>query len=160
MALDADTDFPPLPPYTHVPGVTPHPVSDPKGHLYGAEDFLTGWPDEKLLGWGGRLFEHGFYWEAHEAWEQLWIRFGRRGREADVVKGLIKLAACGVKCLETNQSGAIMHAKRATELLQGCSDSGLLTVSEFEFFIEMALSASLDPPVLKVRSRGDAIKIF
>jgi hypothetical protein len=26
----------PLPPYSYVPGFTPHPVSDPRGHMHGA----------------------------------------------------------------------------------------------------------------------------
>ena len=46
---------------------------------------------------GCDLFNHGYYWEAHETWEGLWNACGRSGTTADFLKGLIKLAAAGVK---------------------------------------------------------------
>lgn len=109
---------PELPPYTHVPGRTPHPISDPAGHMHQhhAADTTTRtnqqWFDDAL-----HLFQQGYYWEAHEAWEQLWIALGRKGETANLVKGLIKLAASGVKMLECNPIGAQRHATRALELL-------------------------------------------
>lgn len=63
------------------------------------------------------LFDRGYYWESHEAWEQVWIALGRTGEAADLVKGLIKLAAAGVKYLEGNLRGAQRHFARAVELL-------------------------------------------
>lgn len=69
------------------------------------------------------LFNHGFYWEAHETWEQLWIEFGRSGRDADFIKGLIKLAAAGVKAREGRAIGVQRHACRANELFRLVSDS-------------------------------------
>ena len=50
------------------------------------------------------LLNHGFYWEAHEAWETLWHAAGRKGEIADFLKGLIKLAAAAVKAREGNPS--------------------------------------------------------
>ncbi|WP_417851352.1 DUF309 domain-containing protein [Thalassoglobus sp.] len=105
-----------LPPYTHIPGKTPHPFSDPQGHSYGQHDQKE--IDEKsMFEHALFLFENGYFWEAHEAWEQVWISLERRGPEADLIKGFIKLAACGVKCLEENRVGAERHLKRALELL-------------------------------------------
>lgn len=69
-------------------------------------------------GAGIDLFNHGFYWEAHETWEQLWIKFGRSGREADFLKALIKLAAAGVKARECRPVGVQRHACRARDLFQ------------------------------------------
>ena len=63
------------------------------------------------------LFNHGYYWEAHEVWESLWIAASRQGVTADFLKGLIKLAAAGVKTKEGNPTGAARHTKRAVELL-------------------------------------------
>src|SRR5207249_5173379 len=88
----------PLPPYTHVPGRTPHPVSDPRGHSFGHAPEPSAVPDPD--DWRGcraylrglDLFNHGFYWEAHEVWEGLWHACGRAGRTADFPQGLIKLA--------------------------------------------------------------------
>ena len=106
-----------LPKYTYVPGISPHPVSDLRGHAYGVpRPVSTG-----SLQPGIALFNHGFYWESHEAWEAEWLALGRTGPRADFVKGLIKLAACGVKCLEQNAAGARRHAQRAMELLQRSS---------------------------------------
>jgi hypothetical protein len=69
------------------------------------------------------LFNHGFYWEAHETWEQVWISCGRAGREADFLKGLIKLAAAGVKLREGRPIGVQRHASRARELFQLVSEN-------------------------------------
>lgn len=104
-----------LPPYTYVPGKTPHPFSDPAGHSFGqTEEEIKDL--EVCLQRGLFLFENSYFWEAHEAWEQGWILLGRSGQRADFVKGLIKLAASGVKCLEENRSGAERHLLRAKEL--------------------------------------------
>jgi hypothetical protein len=112
----------PLPPYTHVPGVTPHPVSDPRGHSHGITAERPAAPDPQR--WqscraylrGVDLFNHGYFWEAHEVWEGLWHACGRTGVTADFFKGLIKLAAAGVKHLAGNPRGVRSHACRAAEL--------------------------------------------
>lgn len=115
----------PLPPYTYVPGVSPHPTSDPQGHRYGMPSVealaLTESNYRTNLEYlhAVDLFNHGYYWEAHEAWEGLWHAAGRGGREADFLKGLIKLAAAGVKLKEGRQVGVARHARRAAELWQG-----------------------------------------
>lgn len=114
----------PLPPYAHTPGETPHPISDPAGHSHGEEPSLpealdpTSWracPDYLQA---IDLFNHGYPWEAHEAWERLWIAAGRRGETADFLKGLIKLAAAVVKQREGRPTGVRRHARRAAELFR------------------------------------------
>lgn len=113
----------PLPPYRHIPGQTPHPVSDPAGHSFGhateAPQPLTeaNWRSHATWLYAADLFNHGFYWESHEAWESLWHAAGRQGPEADLFKGLIKLAAAGVKHYEQRPAGVRRHAVRAAELL-------------------------------------------
>jgi predicted metal-dependent hydrolase len=47
--------------------------------------------------YGIDLFNNGFYWEAHEAWEGLWAACGRRGPTATYLQALINLAAAGLK---------------------------------------------------------------
>jgi hypothetical protein len=115
----------PLPPYTHVPGVTPHPISDPRGHSFPVKPERPAAPDPEK--WqscrtylrGVDLFNHGYYWEAHEVWEGLWHACGRTGMMGDFLKGLIKLAAAGVKHLEGKPQGVRSHACRAAELWRG-----------------------------------------
>jgi hypothetical protein len=113
----------PLPPYSYVPGFTPHPMSDPRGHMHGASHESpapldpSAWRDSATYLYAIDLFNHGFYWEAHEAWESLWHAAGRQGPIAAWLKALIKLAAAGVKAREGNPSGVGRHAQRALELL-------------------------------------------
>lgn len=73
---------------------------------------------------GLALFNEGFYWEAHEAWERHWHALGRRGREADLVKALIKIAAAGVKVRQGQPWGVRTHSRRAFELVQSLRSSG------------------------------------
>jgi len=129
----------PLPPYSYVPGHgLPHPVNDPAGHLHGVRDSplaafaLAALPSEPrsrrraiadLLTNEPRwlyaldLFNGGYYWEAHEAWEGFWHALGRTSPEAQVIQGLIHLAAAGVKIREGKPAGVIRHAKRGRELV-------------------------------------------
>ncbi|MFV0446655.1 MAG: DUF309 domain-containing protein [Planctomycetaceae bacterium] len=113
----------PLPRYTHVPGRTPHPINDPDGHSFG---LAIGSPcpldpdrPERSADYlrGIALFNAGYYWEAHEVWEELWHAAGRRGTVARFLKGLIKLAAAGVKQYEGRPVGVQRHAERAVQLL-------------------------------------------
>ena len=118
-----------LPPYSYVTGRYPHPTRDSAGHSYG--HFLQATPfdpqrwrasREYLL--GCELFNHGYYWEAHETWEAAWQACGRHGTVADFLKGLIKLA---------RQAGAANPALLGNQL-------GLLYEGA------AALSTSLDDP--------------
>ncbi|MFO0864985.1 MAG: DUF309 domain-containing protein [Gemmataceae bacterium] len=114
----------PIPAYTHIPGKTPHPHSDPAGHRHpvpSAEPYDPArWDQCPAYLHGIDLFDSGFFWEAHEAWEQLWHAVGRCGPDADLVKGLIQLAVAGVKHLQEMPESMRWHAKRAAELLASC----------------------------------------
>src|SRR3954452_20236915 len=87
----------PLPPYTFVPGRTPHPVSDPTGHSFGVTPHQPPeldpeqWAANRTYLFGIDLFNAGYYWEAHEQWEALWHACGRRGATATFLKALIQL---------------------------------------------------------------------
>jgi hypothetical protein len=67
----------PFPSYAFVPGRHPHPIRDPDGHSFGQEEKTLPAPiPEELAGnihfrFGLDLFNFGYYWEAHEAWEEL-----------------------------------------------------------------------------------------
>jgi hypothetical protein len=106
-----------------VPGHAPHPVSDPGGHMHGQPHGPAppldpaAWRESAAYLYGVDLFNHGFYWEAHEAWESLWHAAGRQGAVAVFLKALIKLAAAGVKAREGNAAGASRHARRAMDLV-------------------------------------------
>jgi uncharacterized protein len=123
--------YEPFPPYTHVPGQTPHPVSEPAGHSFGHQSESVEfdprrWRECRPYLRGIDLFNHGFYWEAHEAWESLWHAAGRAGAVADFVKALIQLAVAGVKHLEQKPDGMRTHAARAAELARASGFEKLL----------------------------------
>ena len=119
----------PLPPYTYVPGQTPHPRSDPAGHLYGEPPEQPApldpeqWQGSRTYLRGIDLFNAGYFWEAHEVWESLWHAAGRRGATADLLKGLIKLAAAGVKLRAGVPAGVRSHAARAAAVFRRLAGS-------------------------------------
>ncbi len=131
MDARTDSDRPPrllpdepLPPYSYVPSRFPHPLSDPQGHSFGLRARRPDPPDPQRWQWcrpylfGLDLFNHGYYWEAHEVWEGLWHACGRGGTIGTFIKGLIKLAAAGVKVREGIPKGVQSHARRAARLFQ------------------------------------------
>jgi hypothetical protein len=144
----------PFPPYSFVPGRSPHPISDPAGHSFGtagqppAEFDPERWATNRTYLFAIDLFNHGYYWEAHEAWESLWHACGRSGRVADFLKGLIKLAAAGVKVREGRRSGVIGHARAAAELFRhaATAQERMLGLSRDDL-IRFAESVADHPPV-------------
>lgn len=114
----------PFPRYAYVPGRQPHPTTDPRGHSFGlaSAEVPPLDPDDPERSaeflHAIDLFNHGYYWEAHERWESLWHAAGRSGPLAELLKGLIKLAAAGVKAREGNAPGVRRHVLRAGELLR------------------------------------------
>lgn len=165
--MSASSQSPPtrlLPPYSYVPGHEhPHPVTDPRGHLYGQShpealppEALARLPAEptsrrraldallaKAPAWlyALDLFNRGYYWEAHEAWEGFWNQLGRTTPEAKLVQGLIHLAAACVKIREGRAEGVKRHTQRAAELL-GQSETASLGVAEREFSVALGLDSN------------------
>ena len=144
--MQKPTTTSPLPPYAYVPGHDlPHPVTYPRGHSYravhdqargGLSTFVlpahlpadpasrrrvlvaTLAADPQWL-YALDLFNGGWYWESHEAWESFWNALGRSTPEARFVQGLIHLAAAAVKIREGKPNGVARHTQRARELLAG-----------------------------------------
>jgi hypothetical protein len=144
----------PLPPYSYVPGGrSPHPFSDPAGHSYNAPrdhppaPHADDWRTSRAYLRGVDLFNHGYYWEAHEAWEGLWHACGRGGPTADFLKGLIQLAVAGVKHWQGMPHGMTSHARRAAELWRAIAKERFFGLRMDEL-IELAEEARRDgwPP--------------
>lgn len=55
----------------------------------------------EVLAKGADLFNRGLYWEAHEAWEELWL--GLEDEPKLFVQGLIQVAAAGHKAFVQKQ---------------------------------------------------------
>ncbi len=145
----------PFPPYAFIPGRSPHPVSDPRGHSFGittpAPATLTPhqWQNSKTYLFGIDLFNASFYWESHVEFEALWMACGRKGVVADFLKGLIKMAAAGVKHLEGVPAGTLSHARRAADLW--CEVSRSQGVNR-DVFLGLRLATLIDLAEAVVRS--------
>jgi len=111
----------PLPPYSYIPDRLPHPIRDPRGHMYGRPPQPptpldpARWQECRTYLHGIDLFNHGYYWEAHEVWEGPWRLAGRETTLGQFLQGLIKLAAAGVKVRQGMPAGVAQLAAGAAE---------------------------------------------
>lgn len=148
-----------FPPYAYVPGHHPHPLRDPGGHRHGAGETPpraldpARWRDSADFLHGVDLFNHGYYWEAHEAWEGLWRAYPRDSDAARLLRALIHLAAAGVKQRESRPRGVARHVAKATTLLDSLPRSQRLfglDVGELSTLARAGTaSRDLFPPVLR-----------
>lgn len=119
-----------LPSYAHVPGLTPHPKTSPQGHMHGVPEPEPPPMDPDDPGgseaylYGVDLFNLGYYWESHVWWEGLWHAHGRQGPVADLLKGLIRYAAAGVKAKAGRAEGVRDHAFAAAGLFDAVAEAG------------------------------------
>lgn len=95
-----DRDFPP---YRFVPGETPHPTRDPRGHSFNKPQERFGgfapehWDTCHEYLYGIDLFNYRYWWEAHEALETVWVAAGRRTETGLFIQGLIQIAVAHLK---------------------------------------------------------------
>ena len=115
-----------FPPYAFLPGRDPHPTRDPAGHSFGHDEppppFLSveRWLENEPYLWGADLYNHGFLWEAHEAWEGLWhVAKARDATQALFLQGLIQTAAAWLKIPMAQPAGVQRLSELALEKLEG-----------------------------------------
>jgi predicted metal-dependent hydrolase len=158
-----------LPRYTYVPGAgVPHPIRDPKGHSYGRKYPAPpplepgSWAENRSYLWAIDLFNFGFYWEAHEEWERLWRSTGADSLAGRFLKGLIKLAAAGVKVRERSVHGVRRHAASAGEVFADVAAETAgdkfcgLELTYLQFAADRAAQLSYKEQI----AAGKAIRVF
>jgi len=107
----------PFPPYRYRPFVKgssmPHPRNDPAGHAYNEEEEYLAhfspeeWRDCEPYLYGIDLFNHCYWWEAHDALEAVWLAAGQKSSLCGrFVQGLIQVAGAQLKRLTDEQRGA------------------------------------------------------
>ncbi len=121
----------PLPPYRHLPGVTPHPLRDPQGHHYGQVPRPDGpplddsnWQTCALYLAGLDLYNHGYWWEAHEWWEGLWRQPATTAEAQLFLQALIQMAVALVKKRQGSPRGVSLLLGHAQEKLGRLAQSG------------------------------------
>lgn len=153
----------PLPDYSYVPGLWPHPHSQAGRSAERSDPLLDSelWSEDEPYVFGIDLWNHGFYWEAHEEWEWMWNAAGRKGPKADFFKGLIQLAVAGVKIREKRMESVCRHARRAAELFEIVS----ATLADDRFFglslrFLLGLSEGIaDRPPLVLASDQERVRV-
>jgi hypothetical protein len=94
----------PLPPLRFVPGMAPEPgVTNRRpgepGHPKAKAPDPERWRECHDWLYGVDLYNHGYWWEAHEAWEGPWLALPGARPERGLLKGLIQIAAGHLKLL-------------------------------------------------------------
>lgn len=113
-----------FPPYAFLPGRDPHPTGDPRGHSFGREEerptFLPAprWRANEPYLFGVDLYNHGYLWESHEAWEGLWHASKGERIMALHLQGLIQCAAAWLKIAMEQPQGLVRLSALALEKLE------------------------------------------
>jgi len=162
----------PPPPYAFYPGSgLPHPIRDPKGHSYGRKHSLGSgpkalcngtWADNRNFLLAIDFFNLGFYWEAHEEWERLWRVSGADTTVGRFLKGLIKLAAAGVKVRERSIHGVRRHAASAGEMFaDAAAEADQDTYCGLEFTrLQFAADRAAQLAYKKEHTPGAPVRVF
>ncbi len=116
----------PFPEYRYTPGVSPHPVADPRGHSYSGGE-ASGEPDttsdpEGLFAFGADLHNAGYWWEAHEAWETVWLTVTPNTSIHHGLRGMIQVANAHLKL----HQGKAQAVARLRSDFERCFDAALL----------------------------------
>jgi hypothetical protein len=151
MRYVPDREFPP---YAFLPRSDPHPTRDPEGHSYGlAEErarYLAAdlWRENEPYLWGVDLYNHGYLWEAHEAWESIWHAARRDELQALHLQGLIQCAAACLKVRMAEPRGLASLSKGGTERLERVAAQAGVVFMGLElrpFIVAMRAFAASEP---------------
>jgi len=110
-----------LPAYAHVPGSNDRP---PEGFL---DHILEKLPETTTsenagsnVGWhyALRLMQEGYFWEAHEVLEAVWMRAPHNSRERSLVQGVIHLTNAYLKRVMYQENAKVRLVEKAEECFE------------------------------------------
>ncbi|HME68720.1 MAG TPA: DUF309 domain-containing protein [Myxococcota bacterium] len=114
------------------------------------------WGEQASYIHGVDLFNHAFWWEAHEAWESLWAR--AEGTQRLFLQGLIQLAAALLKHHVRSAAGSVSLAREARgKLVAVCQRERLARGERFMGVDVPALLQAIDAafaPVFQAERHG------
>ena len=79
------------------------------------------WNDHDGFLHGCDLFDHRYYWEAHEMWEEIWHAVPRTHSDRALLQILIQAAACCLKVHMEQRASAQALMERCRYRLGQCS---------------------------------------
>lgn len=104
-----------LPPAPHLPGRTPRPpeqLFEPLKVGLSSKLSPAVLASSAAFQGGIKAFRTGYYWEAHELWEAVWMCLPPASPERHLLQGLIQLANAGLK----HRMGRLKAARRIIDL--------------------------------------------
>lgn len=99
----------PLPPHPHRPGtgsVADRTLLDRVKASCPETTDPEQWQENQTYRYGWSLFEAGFYWEAHEVWEPVWLASRPNSLEKTLLKAAIQLANANLKAVMGKRNAA------------------------------------------------------
>lgn len=115
-----------FPPYAYVPGRNPHPTRDKDGHSSNGQQEQAKvefdaehWQDCEEYLYGIDLFNHGYWWEAHEALEAVWVSAGRKTKTGFFIQGIIQISVAHLKRYQRFHDVAQRMANDGLEKMHG-----------------------------------------
>jgi hypothetical protein len=108
-----------LPAHAFIPGRGGKPVLDAQPAPYLAAER---WRENAAYLWGIDLYNNGYAWEAHEAWEGLWRAAKHDDTQATFLQGLIQCAAARVKTSMSDAQAAQRLLERGLSRLSRIRD--------------------------------------
>ena len=154
----------PFPAYAYLPGASPHPTRDPEGHSYqpGPEDPVDSCPPDRWETcapylFGVDLYNAGYLWEAHEAWESLWHVSKHDPPQAQFLQGLIQCTAAALKVRMAQPLGVERLGAQGTERIESTALAVsthymgldlLAFISDFREFVSGSPTSAEDRPMI------------
>lgn len=116
--------------YRFATGLAPHPTENPRGHSYRPAGTPAPqvvhvaperWEEDEEYLFGCDLYNHAYWWEAHEAWEGLWRLCEPDGIPFRFFQGLIQVSAAHLKLFLGRPEGVCRLRVRAQGYLASVS---------------------------------------
>lgn len=121
----------PLPEEAYVPGRTTRPECGDVFDIAEAAPELTDparWQDNEAWLAGFRLYRAGYFWEAHEVWEPVWMGARPNSAERSLAQGVIQLANACLKLRMGRPKAAARLVALASDCLTDAASGGVTAI--------------------------------
>ena len=143
-----------LPRVCHVPGTGSAPDWPPLEQAKQLVPVITQeaeWAGNGAYVYGFALMRGGYFWEAHEVWEPVWLACPPNGRPRLLLRGLIQAANAHLKREMQRPRAVVRLAREAQQAL------GELHVADGEAFMGVAISRLRQDLATLARESGETL---